>query len=179
MIFSKRRRKYENYHFTYKGNKIEITVSYKYLGITLFYNGNLKHAADDLYNKALKAMFSLRKKLSNFSQFPPELSSKLFDSLIRPIVTYGSEIWIVDYLINLNNVDLLPPEKLLHKFCKSVLCINRNSSNLASRCEMGSTPIVLFVIKLMFKYYERLKTLPNNRLLSKAFQTDQDLHLSG
>ena len=29
----------------------------------------------------------------------------------------------------------------------------------------------------MFKYYERLKTLPNNRLLSKAFQTD--LHLSG
>ena len=43
---------------------------------------------------------------------------------------------------------------------------------------MGRTTIVLFVIKLMFKYYERRKTLPNNRLLLKAFQTDQDLHLS-
>ena len=116
MIFSKGRRKYENYHFTYKGNKIDITDSYKYLGITLFYNGNLKHAADDLYNIALKAMFSLRKKLSNFSQYPPELSSKLFDSFIRPVVTYESEIWIADYSINLNNVDLLPPEKLHHIF---------------------------------------------------------------
>ena len=86
--------------------------------------------------------------------------------------------WIADYSINLNNVDLLRPEKLHHTFCKSVLGINRNSSNLASQCEMGGTPIVLFVIKLMFKCYERLKTLPNNRLLSKAFQTDQDLHLS-
>ena len=30
----------------------------------------------------------------------------------------------------------------------------------------------------MFKYYESLKTLPNNRLLSNTFQTDQDLHPS-
>ena len=44
---------------------------------------------------------------------------------------------------------------------------------------MGHTPIVLFAIKLMFKYYERLRTLPINRLLSKAFQTDQDLHING
>ena len=50
----KGRRKYENYHFTYKGNnRIEITDNYKYLGITLFYNENLKHAEDDLYNKVL------------------------------------------------------------------------------------------------------------------------------
>ena len=64
-------------------------------------------------------MFSLRKRLSNFSQFPPDLSSKLFDSLIRPIVTYGNEI--ADYSINLNNVDLLPPEKLHHKSLRKLL----------------------------------------------------------
>ena len=36
---------------------------YKYLGVTFFYNGNLKHAADYLYNKGLKAMFLLKRKL--------------------------------------------------------------------------------------------------------------------
>ena len=66
MIFSKEMQKYENYPFTYKGNKIEITDNYKYLGITLFYNGNLKHAADDLYNKALKAMLPFTKKAFKF-----------------------------------------------------------------------------------------------------------------
>ena len=57
-----------------------------------FHNGKLKHAADDLYNKGLKAIFSLKRKLSDFSQISPEISSKLFDSLIRPIITYGCEV---------------------------------------------------------------------------------------
>lgn len=179
MIFSKGRRKYENYYFSYRDAHLEIVDQYKYLGVSFFYNGNLKHAADDLYNKGLKAMFSLRKKVSNFSQFPLELSSKLFDSLLRPIITYGSEVWIADYSINLKNIDLLPPEKLHHKFCKAVLGINRYSSNLASRCEMGRIPVIFFILKIMFKFYERLKLLPSNRLLSKAFQLDQELHLSG
>ena len=48
MIFSNGRRKYKNYNFIYKGHKLDVTDTYKYLGITLFYNGNLKHAADDL-----------------------------------------------------------------------------------------------------------------------------------
>ena len=74
MIFSKGNRKYENYHFTYKGNKIDITDSYKYLGIALFYTGNLKHAANDLYNKALKAMFSLRKKKKEKKSFQISLN---------------------------------------------------------------------------------------------------------
>ena len=70
----------------------------------------------------------------------------------------------------LNNIDL-PPEK--HCFGHQ-----SSSSNLASRCEIGSTPIVLFVIKSTFIYYKRLSIFPIYRLLSKAFQTDQDLHLS-
>ena len=44
---------------------------------------------------------------------------------------------------------------------------------------MGHTPVVFFMIKLMLRYYERLKTLPRNRLLVKAFETDQDLYVNG
>ena len=109
-----------------------ITDSYKYLKITLFYNEHVKHAADELYNKALKAMLSLREKTFKFLSISYKTKLKTIGYLIRPIVTYGSEVWIADYNINLNNIDLLPPEKLQHKFCKSVFGINRNSSNLAS-----------------------------------------------
>ena len=89
---------------------------------------------------------------------------------------YGSEVWSADYSINLNNIDPLPKEKLYHKFCKSVLGINRN---LSSPCKMGRTPVVYFTIKLIFSYYEKLKTLPSNRVLVKAFKTGQDLHVNG
>lgn len=37
-----------------------------FVGIVFNFNGNLKHAADDLYKKALKALFSVKSKFNNF-----------------------------------------------------------------------------------------------------------------
>ena len=82
-----------------------------------YFNGNLKHAADNLYNKALIAFFSVKSKFNNFREVPLKTCLKLFDILLKPILTYGSEIWLSDYNINLNNFDNLPIEKLKHT-CK-------------------------------------------------------------
>jgi hypothetical protein len=46
--------------------KIEVVENYRYLGVILTYNGNLKHAADQLCNIALKATFSLKLKILDF-----------------------------------------------------------------------------------------------------------------
>ena len=77
--------------------KIEVVEKHKYLGVILTYNGNLKHAADQLCNKALKATFSLKSKILDFDFSSMKL--KLFNTLIKPIVTYASEIWISDFTI--------------------------------------------------------------------------------
>jgi hypothetical protein len=58
MIFSKGKKDYSKYQFFQNNSQIEIVERYKYLDIVFYFNGNLKHAADDLYNKALKAFFS-------------------------------------------------------------------------------------------------------------------------
>ena len=97
----------------------------------------------------LKASFSLRKKFSNFSELLSSISMKLFDTLIKPIITYGSEIWISDYKINLASVDNLPIENFQHKMLKQVLGVNRYTSNLAVRLECCRYPINLFCISLM------------------------------
>ena len=49
MLFSKGKLKYDKFDFLYSGCKIDIVDQYKYLGIIFFFNGNLKHAAEDLY----------------------------------------------------------------------------------------------------------------------------------
>ena len=108
MIFSKGKKDYSKYHFFQNNSQIEIVERYKYLGIVFYFNGNLKHAADYLYNKALKAFFSVKSKFNNFQEVPLKTCLKLFDSLLKPILTYGSEIWLSDYNINLNNFDNLP-----------------------------------------------------------------------
>ena len=42
---------------------------------------------------------------SNFSELPLNISMKLFYTLIKFIITYGSDVWISDYKINLSNTD--------------------------------------------------------------------------
>jgi hypothetical protein len=59
-------------------------------------------------NKGLKAVFSLKSKILDFEFSSIKLKSKLFDTLIRPITTYGSEIWISDFLQNDLKKDNLP-----------------------------------------------------------------------
>ena len=61
---------YSKYHFFQNNSQIEIVERYKYLGIVFYFNGNLKHAVDDLYNKALKAFFSVKSKFNNFQEVP-------------------------------------------------------------------------------------------------------------
>ena len=69
-------------------SEIEIVEKYKYLGVILFYNGNLKHAANHLYQKSLKATFSLKSKVLDFDVLSNSLQLKLSDILIRLILTY-------------------------------------------------------------------------------------------
>ena len=70
---------------------------------------------------------------------------KLFHTIIKHIITYGSELWISDNKINLSNTDQLVTEKLQHTFFKQVLVVkNKSTSNLSVRLECGRSPIILF-----------------------------------
>jgi hypothetical protein len=117
MVFRKGKRKFSQFNFTTDSQHIEAVEKYKYLGVILSYNGNLKHAAEHMYNKDLKAVFSLKSKILDFEFSSIKLKLKLFDTLIRPITTYGSEIGISDFSQNDLKRDNLLFEKI-HMFCK-------------------------------------------------------------
>ena len=80
------------------GNRVLTRVdSYKYLGVTFYYTGNFSHVQADLYLKTLKAMFGINGKIC-LNSLSPEISKKLFNSMIKPIIMYGSEVWGTEIL---------------------------------------------------------------------------------
>ena len=177
IIFS-RRRKVFMADMIYKNSSIEQVYNYQYLGVNISFTGNLKQASIDLSAKATKALFSLNSKIKEYSDINVETLSKLFDTLIQPILTYASEIWISDYKIDL--MDDKYPFELVHlKSCRFSLGVHNKTSNLASRCELGRFPILISILKLMHSYYCRLIKLPSDRLLYKLYQTDKQLFLQG
>ena len=85
--------------------------------------------------------------MSNYLKF------KLFDTLIRPILTYGVESWVSDYNIKDKTLDTLPFEAIHNRFCKYLLGIHKQASNLASRLEFGRQPMMNYITSQTFKYY--------------------------
>jgi hypothetical protein len=48
-----------------------------------------RRSIQELFIKGLKVLFALKKYMSNFVNVPADLSCKLFDTLIRPILLYN------------------------------------------------------------------------------------------
>ena len=79
-----------NFNITYNGQPIHQVTSYRYLGILFDNAGDAFTAKNDSYKRALKVYYKLTKALQPL----PKVSTlvHLFDSLLKPILMYGSEI---------------------------------------------------------------------------------------
>lgn len=134
--------------------------------------------------------------MSNFKHIPVELSCKLFDNLIRPIILYNSEIWYMDDYLSMykalqrsnvsgKNVDILsfsdkPAfEKVHNKFCKSVLGVRKTSCNIAAKSELGRLPLDSFIKTQVICYFSRLNCIDINPLVKEAFYLNKNLHTDG
>jgi hypothetical protein len=159
----------------FSGMQLECVNSFNYLGIIFHSNGKFESAIARLNDKAQKALFAMYRTLwDNNECYSVRLSCKLFDSLVRPVMLYGADIW-GGFMFNLlsgaggnkNAIssekllsklfnDKLPIEKLHIKYCKQALGVHRKASNNACRAEIGRFPISIYVATIVFKYHQSL-----------------------
>ena len=83
MIFQKHNSKLPNLHFHIGNKKINIVKEYTYLGLKLVPNGKFKLAQQQLSEKALHALYKIRKNL-DFHKLSPKTATKIFDSIFPP-----------------------------------------------------------------------------------------------
>ena len=88
-------RKYENFYF--KGRKIDCVSYYNYLGILfsswLFWS----KAVSTLSVKAKKSLIPIQALLRKTKSNSVSINFKIFDSIVKPILLYGAEIWGYEY----------------------------------------------------------------------------------
>ena len=140
MIFQKRAKKSTESSFHIDNEIIEIVQNYTYLGTLISSTGNFSMALDKLKEKALHALFSLRKH-TNISKLSLVLANKIFDMMISPILTYNSEIWVVYVKPDFKSWDSSQIEKTHIQFYKRYLEVSNKASNMALRAELGRFPL--------------------------------------
>ena len=91
LIFNKSGRSIKTEKIYYKGDTIEPTKHYKYLGILFDSNGKFKSAMDALAKKEMRASHIIY-KLSTCNFISHETLIETLNSLIKPIVLFSSEI---------------------------------------------------------------------------------------
>ena len=125
-------------------------------------NGNFVSSSEALSKKALKVMYSIKSYTCSLCELPVTVSTHLFDSLIRSILTYNCEICNMDtykahdnatlratksnsQVHHFNCLDKSPPDKVHNKFCKYILGLKKWASNIASRSELGRLPLIVLL----------------------------------
>ena len=160
----------KNLEFKIDGNPIAVTNSYTYLGVEISNTLHFAKATDALYKKGLKALFGIYSCIDvHADQNNIPLFLKLFDSLIKPIILYGSEVWGCSST-SLNG----PINKFTNKFYRTLLGSRRCSSTAGIHCELGRSPIHVSIQQAMIKYWFRLISLPKNRLVSHCYRALPD-----
>ena len=93
MVFSKK--KNLNYSFILQDKQLEVVEKISYLGNIFKYNGTFFDAKKKLVDQAQRSLQFIYKTIRKES-IPVDLQLKLFDSMIEPILLYGSEDWVYE-----------------------------------------------------------------------------------
>ena len=159
MIFNKTGRLLRNM-FHIGDEKLENVRSYKYLGLVFTPSGEIKSALDDLRARALKAYMSMKDKLGIcFKEYPAD-TIYLFDTLVKPVLLYGSDFWGCLSLPKNN-----PIENLHLMFCKHLLGVQKHTTTDGVLLELGRVPLQLNAKKAAVKNWERLRTGKANTIV--------------
>lgn len=154
IIFSKRKSR-NNPVFKLNGIELDIVDSLTYLGIVFKFNGNFSDARKKLVEQSQKSLFSIFKKIRNHS-IPVDVQLKLFDSLVEPILLYGSEVW------GYENLEII--ERVHLQFCKRILNLRPSTPNFMVYGELGRHPLHVRANMRMVSFWCRL--LKNETKLS-------------
>ena len=153
VIFNKSfTQKIRNHKFHIGASRIDVQNSYCYLGIEISNTGNFSKSHDNLYKKTIRAQYSIFSSVPVYSDEPnAPLFLRLFDSLLKPILLYGSEIWGVSKPLKINkNCDfdtqncssgIKTIDKFVNKFYRTLLSVPINTSVVGVHAELGRLPI--------------------------------------
>ena len=145
----------------YMRKPVDVVSFYKYLGIYFTPKLVWSKTQDVLALQATKAVFKIFQYQRQFGQFCPNDIFKLFDSIVRPILCYGSEIWGYEYSQTI--------EKVQSKFCRRYVCLHKNTAAFLAVSECGRYPLAVTYMTQCVKYWVRLTQMPNYRYPKQCY----------
>ena len=134
--------------WSFNGYNIQVVNIFKYLGCHLSTQCTFKTHIDKAVESARKGLFLLKQYISTNPEILPKSQLEIFDTMIKPILTYGSEVW---GLYNLNSI-----ETFYLSFLKSILFVKKSTPNCYIYGDFGVYPLEIEIKMGVVKYWLKI-----------------------
>ena len=108
----------------------------------------------------------MRRRCAYLHLRDPALQYKLFDNLVKPILSYASEVWAVDLKASAST------EKLHRQFSKQLLRVRNRTTNETVLAEFSKYPLHLplqsHFWQQVVRFHNRAVKMPNSSLVKLA-----------
>lgn len=187
MMFSRKKNSKPSVLFNCNGSHIKLTKSYTYLGFNISSNGKFQLLQKTLVGKASRALFSLY-RIPGFKNLSICQQLQLYDSLIKPILLYGSEVWGLDPLMKEiklkgNNISFgsmynkWEAQKTTNKYFRGILGLHSKAPLLPILGDLGKYPTYVDIIGTALKLWMKtMREVRSDSLLHKAMLETYTTH---
>ena len=159
--------------FTFEGQVLERVEVFKYLGIAFHGTRGLSCAMEHLCNSARKALFALYGRCHELHIVCPALQCTLFDTLVRPVLSYCCEVWVSIG----GKVAMQQLERVYTQFLRQILGVPTTTPTKFVYAEFGKLPLKHSWLQQGLKYLCRMQQMDDSRLCKVAFRADVQLGL--
>jgi hypothetical protein len=98
-----------------------------------------------------KVVFALRHRCAELRIFDPALQCQLFDALVKPVLSYGCEVWS-------NHMARKQLEVVHRAFLKSSLGVSTTTSSYVVLVEFGKFPLEIFWWQQTMRFFSRVNS---------------------
>ena len=155
----------------YRNNIIETVSFYKYLGMYMTPKLSWSKTHEFAAKQASKAIACIFRYQKSFGRFRPFEIFKLFDSMVKPILCYGAEIWGYQFTEQVEIVHL--------NFCKQYCMLPQQTANVFVYGECGRLPLCTSYMTRCVKYWIKLLQMGSDRFPSQSYKMLKRIDDSG
>ena len=165
--------------FYYAGQQLVVDKGIKYLGLSfaqLSKRSGFSCCAEALAEAGKRAMFATRRRAWELGACALEHQLQLFDIFVRPVLSYGCEVWGVDLLSQPGSA----PERVQRWFGRRLLGLPQQASSAVVLAELGRWPLAVHWVQQLTRFWNRLLRMGQegageDRLVWWAFQDNLSL----
>jgi hypothetical protein len=166
----------------YNGTDMKVVPSFVYLGMLYDEMSGIKGAYKRGMDKGRRAMFAMTKRCCELNIHNVRVKCHLFDSLVRPIINYGCEVWAPSVMARGDNFIAGVREELekFHMaFIRQCLGVRKSTPTAVVMHEMGRLPLAFSWLRQVLHFRNKICLRADSDLVRKAMVESMDLARAG